>query len=66
MGGIEVGVLREGEELDYCNQRNGGDAGNAPIAHVFLDTLCPGSAALVEERTLQDYETRNEGRRQHT
>lgn len=39
MGGIEVGIFREGEDLHYCNWRNVGDAGNAPIAHVLLDTL---------------------------
>lgn len=44
MGGIEVGIFREGEEMDYCNWRNVGDAGNAPIAHVLLDTLYSGIA----------------------
>lgn len=53
--------LGKGEELDYCNWRTVGDAGNAPIAHVLLDTLYPGKVLFSLIRTL---ETRNEGRRQ--
>lgn len=33
-------------ELDYSNWRTVGDAGNAPLAHVLLDTLYTGKVVF--------------------